>query len=511
MTESNGELVVFDSTSKQWCRHPWQDVHARAEQMAREIAKDPSPLGLIGDPGFDVIAAIQGAWLAGTAVTIAPGPIRGADTVRWAETTVARYEAMGVRTVLGNGEQLELLASVSSSLTVVPATDFCTQDGGLGIERRTPTGPAILQSTAGSTGEPRTAVLSPDAVLANAQGLLQRLEVDGRTDIGFTWLPLYHDMGLAFLTANMVSGMSTWIVSNSAFAAAPFKWLDWLTESRATVTAAPNFAYDIVGRYGKFLKDVDMSAIRVAISGGEPIDAKAFDVFLEQTARFGFDPGAAAPAYGMAESTCAITMPAAGDGARYDEVQVDGATRRYAVLGEPIDGMEIRVVEASTRAPSVSGREVGEIEARGTSMMSGYLGHPPLAQDEWFRTGDLGYLVDGRLVICGRTKELVIVAGRNLFPIEIERAAAEVEGVRSGGVVAMARENTARPGLVMVAEYRGTDQESARSAVIGAVASACGIVPGDVVFVEAGTLPRTTSGKLRRLEVKRLVETGALA
>lgn len=510
MTESTGELVVFESEKKEWRRYPWKDVYARAEKIAHEISKNPSPVGLIGDPGFDLIATIQGAWLAGTAVTILPGPVRGADTARWAEATVARYENMGVRTVLGSGDQRTILASVSSSLHVVEASEFGT-GAEVFEESSAITSPAILQGTAGSTGEPRTAVLSPAAVLANARGLLQRLSVDGRTDIGFTWLPLYHDMGLAFLTANMVSGMSTWIVSNSAFAAAPFKWLDWLTESRATITAAPNFAYDIVGRYGKFLNDADLSSIRVAISGGEPIDPKAFDVFLQQTARFGFDPAAAAPAYGMAESTCAITMPAAGDGARYDDAEVDGSPRRYAVLGRPIDGMEVRIAEAAVETPVIVGRDVGEIEVRGTSMMSGYLGQDSLAESEWFKTGDLGYLVDGSLVICGRAKELVIVAGRNLFPAEIERAAAQVEGVRSGGVVAMAREGTARPGLVMVAEYRGTEQESARSNVIGAVASVCGIVPGDVVFVEAGTLPRTTSGKLRRLEVKRLVETGVLA
>ena len=149
----------------------------------------------------------------------------------------------------------------------------------------------------------------------------------------------------------------------------------------------------------------------------------------------------------------------------------------------------------------IPGRDVGEIEIRGSSMMSGYLGAEPHDRATWFPTGDLGYLTDGGLVVCGRVKELITVAGRNIFPTEVERVAAQVRGVREGAVVA-AGTNGIRPALVITAEFRGPDEAGARSELVQRVASECGGVPADVVFVPPGSLPRTSSGKLRRLEVK---------
>ena len=148
--------------------------------------------------------------------------------------------------------------------------------------------------------------------------------------------------------------------------------------------------------------------------------------------------------------------------------------------------------------------EVGEVEIRGTSMMSGYIGEAPLKPGTWFPTGDLGYLTDDGLVVCGRAKEIITIAGRNVFPTEIERVAAETRGVREGAVVAVGMDvGPTRQGLIITAEFRGPDEPGARSELVAKVASECGVVPSDVVFVRPGSLPRTSSGKLRRLEVKR--------
>jgi long-chain-fatty-acid--[acyl-carrier-protein] ligase len=152
--------------------------------------------------------------------------------------------------------------------------------------------------------------------------------------------------------------------------------------------------------------------------------------------------------------------------------------------------------------------DVGEIEIRGQSLMTGYHGIDPLGDETWLSTGDLGYLTDDGLVVCGRVKELISLAGRNIFPAEVEQVAAQVPGVRAGAVVAVGTgEGTARPGLVVAAEYRGRDEASARSEVTRRVASVCGVVPANVVLLTPGSLPRTSSGKLRRLEVKRNLES----
>jgi long-chain-fatty-acid--[acyl-carrier-protein] ligase len=196
-----------------------------------------------------------------------------------------------------------------------------------------------------------------------------------------------------------------------------------------------------------------------------------------------------------------------------DEVTVrtsDGrSVRRHAVLGEAIPGMQVRISPHDGDS-DIAGRDVGEVEIRGTSMMSGYVGGDPYEGQNWFPTGDLGYLVDGGLVVCGRAKELITVAGRNIFPAEVERVAAQIAGVREGAVVAVGTgEGSIRPGLVIAAEFRGRDEAGARSELVQQVASQCGVVPSDVVFVKPGSLPRTSSGKLRRLAVKQDLEAGS--
>jgi long-chain-fatty-acid--[acyl-carrier-protein] ligase len=224
-------------------------------------------------------------------------------------------------------------------------------------------------------------------------------------------------------------------------------------------------------------------------------------------APFGFRASAATPAYGMAESTCAVTMPEPATGLRIDERTESGTPQEYALLGRPIPGMELRIRPAENNPDD----RIGEVEIRGNSMMDGYFGDagsPAGLDTQWFRTGDIGYLVDGELVICGRSKEVITIAGRNIFPTEIEQVAGQVEGVRQGAVVAVGSgSGAAQSRLLIAAESLGSDHDVIRSAVIKRVISVCGVTPADVVLMPPGSLPRTSSGKLRRLEVGRQLAT----
>jgi long-chain-fatty-acid--[acyl-carrier-protein] ligase len=511
MTGSAHDLVVFDTEAGEWQRHPWQQVHARAESIAARIldGDDDGAVGLVGEPTADLVAAIQGTWLAGRSLSILPGPVRGADPAQWAQATLDRFHGIGVRTVLSHGPVLDLLQAEGADRPLAVA-DVAAAAG----TRRSVTPvaaasdvPAVLQGTAGSTGTPRTAQLSPAAVLANVSGLSKHVDVDPAADVGCSWLPLYHDMGLTFLLSAALTGSEQWLAPTAAFAASPFRWLSWLHDSRATMTAAPNFAYSVIGKYARRVPEVDLGRLRVAINGGEPVDCEGLERFVAEMAKFGLDSGALMPSYGLAEATCAVTAPRPGTGLQYDEViHADAANnRRHAVLGEPIPGMQIRIRPVVDDHEELPQREVGEVEIRGTSMMSGYLGQDALAPDGWFATGDLGYLTDAGLVVCGRAKEIISIAGRNVFPTEIERIAAQVRGVREGAVVAVGTDGI-RPGLVIAAEFRGRDEAGARADLISRVASQCGVVPADVVFLAPGSLPRTSSGKLRRLDVKRNLE-----
>jgi len=515
MAGSGSDLVVLDTATGSWSRHPWPEVHARAENVADRVAQEGSAaVGLVGDPTVELISAIPGAMFAGAAVSILPGPVRGADPAQWAQATLARFRAIGVRTVFSHGEQLAQLRGGDDAIAVHDVTTVAHAQRSVGLSLPGDTGDvAILQGTAGSTGTPRTAQISVAAALANVHGLIARVGV-GRGDRGHSWLPIYHDMGLAFLLTCALSGIDLWQAPTTAFAASPFGWLKWLNESRATLTAAPNMAYHLMGKYSSRLDGVDLSHLRFALNGGEPVDCDGTERFATGMARFGFDAGALSPSYGLAESTCAVSIPVPGTGMRVDEVSVDTeagpTTRKHAVLGEAIPGMQVRVTPAGAQTTDVSGREVGEIEVRGTSLMSGYVGEDTIDAEDWLPTGDLGYFVDGGLVVCGRAKELITVAGRNVFPTEVERVAAQVKGVREGGVVAIGTsEHATRPGLVIAVEFRGGDEAAARSELVRRVASECGVVPADVVFVKPGSLPKTSSGKLRRLEVKRNLEVAS--
>jgi long-chain-fatty-acid--[acyl-carrier-protein] ligase len=511
MTSSTRDLVLLDQQSGRWHRHPWPEVLQRARHTAaRLLDADADAVGLVGEPTVELVAAIVGGFLAGAGVSILPGPVRGADPAQWAQATLNRFAGIGVRHVFSHGTPLALLSAAESPSVIGDLVEVARPGAAAPVPPADRGAAAVLQGTAGSTGAPRTAVISPDALLANLRGLVARAEVaDG--GVGCSWLPLYHDMGLSFLLSGLLAGVELWQAPTAAFAASPFRWLSWLHDSRATYTAAPNMAYGLIGRYARRVSDVDLSHLRFALNGGEPVDCEFTARFATEMARFGFPAGALTPSYGLAEATCAVTVPAPGTGLQIDEVRVRtnaGETvRTHAVLGAAIAGMEVRINTDVEHQIGVADRTVGEVEIRGTSMMTGYHGTPGRAADSWFATGDLGYLTDGGLVVCGRAKEIITVAGRNIFPTEIETAAAQTPGVREGAVVAVATdERSVRPGLVVVAEFRGRDEAGARSELVQRVASECGLVPSDVVFAKPGSLPRTSSGKLRRLEVKRSLE-----
>lgn len=510
MTSASTRLAVFDSDGA-WAHHPWPEVHARAENVAERIADDGAKaVGLIGDPTVHYVAAIPGTFFAGAAISILPGPIRRADPQQWARGTLDRFRSIGVTTVFSHDAELELLRGCDDAMAVHDLTEVAHARRSTTFHGPQHADVAILQGTAGSTGTPRTAQISPSAALANVRGLVSHVNVDHRTR-SHSWLPIYHDMGLAMLLVATLGQADLWQAPTSAFAGNPFAWLKWLTESRATMTAAPNMAYNLIGKYASGLSGFDLSNLGFTLNGGEPVDCEGYQRFSDEMTRFGFDSGSLAPSYGLAESTCAVTIPVPFSGFRVDDVTVTTdagvATRRFAVLGHPIPGMEVRLNTDQPHVTEVTGRDVGEIEVRGTSLMTGYVGHAPLDPESWFPTGDLGYLTDDGLVVCGRAKELITVAGRNVFPTEIERIAGQIDGVRDGCVVAIGTgEASARPGLVIAAEFKGDDEPAARSAVVARVASECGVVPADVVFLKPGALPRTSSGKLRRLEVKRTLE-----
>jgi long-chain-fatty-acid--[acyl-carrier-protein] ligase len=509
-------LVILDRRTNTWQTYSWDSIYQLGCRVAADLRRGTAkaartPVGIVGEPTAELVGIIIGSWIAGRSIAVLPGSVRGASATGWAQATVARLSDIGCHIVYSAGTQLEQLQSCQSALTLRDTQSVAAL-------RSATTAPvevsaecaAIMQGTAGSTGVPKTAVQSRRAVLSHFRAVAERVGLQPEHDVLCSWLPLYHDMGLALLVLGMCSGVRFWLTGPAAFSRAPLNWIDWLSQSKATVLGAPNFAYDLVGRYAKRIEDADLSAVRVAFNGGEPVDVLAMERFGAEMERFGFDQRALTPAYGLAEATCGLTIPTPGLGLRCDRLHPAGESTptRNTLLGRPLGGMEIRIVPGRVDMPATPQRAAGEVEFRGPTMMSGYLhDERVLGPQDWCPTGDIGYLHDGELVICGRLKEMMTFAGRNLFPQQIEEVAARIPGIDRGAVVAATVQPDAesprqRTALVIVAEYRGdAEHGSVTDQICELVASECGVVPSRIELVARGSLPRTTSGKLRRLAV----------
>jgi fatty-acyl-CoA synthase len=293
--------------------------------------------------------------------------------------------------------------------------------------------------------------------------------------------------------------------------------MEWISTFGGTATAGPNFSYVLAARALRRSERLDLSRLRIALNGAEPVDPATVASFIEAGAPHGLRPGAVFPAFGMAEVAIAGTFPEPMSGLRTDPIDLRVLeTERYAapvaataalarslaILGRPVLGLEVRVVDPIT-GDELMEREVGELELRGSSVTPGYYKRPDanaeLFHDGWLRTGDLAYLLDGEMVMCGRIKDMIIVGGRNVFPEDVERALADVDGVRAGNVIAFGIDGQqGKEGLVVVAESKGDDHAEVRRSVAQRVRDAIGLPAKEIVLVEPGSLPKTSSGKLQR-------------
>src|SRR5690606_5407248 len=316
---------------------------------------------------------------------------------------------------------------------------------------------ALRQLTSGSTGSPKAVVITHRNSYSNAEAMFVGAEYDVDNDVMVSWLPCFHDMGMiGFLTVPMYFGAELVKVTPLDFLRDTLLWAKLIDKYKGTMTAAPNFAYAL---FAKRLRrqakpgEFDLSTLRFALSGAEPVEPADVEDLLDAGKPFGLDPGAILPAYSMAETTLAVSFSPCGAGLTVDEVDADllaalrravpatkGHTKRLAELGPLLTDLEARVIDDHGNV--MPPRGVGVIELRGECVTPGYMtmgGFIP-AQDEhgWYDTGDLGYITEeGNVVVCGRVKDVIIMAGRNIYPTDIERAAGRVEGVRPGCAVAV--------------------------------------------------------------------------
>ncbi|MFI0528319.1 MAG: AMP-binding protein, partial [Ilumatobacteraceae bacterium] len=446
----------------------WAQLHDEARVVAAALqARGLVPgdhVAILGPTSRSLMTIIQGCWLAGIASMVLPLPMRMGSLDVFVETTRARIRHGDAKLILiddmlaafyaagPDDPPIEPMAAVLPGFAGVPTSDRWEQPA------HDPERLVILQYTSGSTSEPK-GVMIPDRVLrANLDASCTAAQL-GVGEVMVSWLPLYHDMGLVgFLSLPMTVGVDLVQAAPQDFLAKPGNWMQWISDWRGTATAGPNFAWVLATRALGRMEGLDLSCLTLALSGAEPVDPNAVDAFVGAAQPFGFSAGSVFPAFGMAEVAIGGAFPPRHRGMVTDSVdreflerervakpldladaQEELDVRRLPLLGKAVPGLEMKVVNPDSYE-EVPERHVGELLLRGTSVTSGYYKRPDataaLFRDGWLCTGDLAYLVDGELVLCGRIKDVIIVGGRNVFPEDIERAVAVIDGVRAGNVIA---------------------------------------------------------------------------
>jgi fatty-acyl-CoA synthase len=514
-------------------RHGWGEVHQRARRIAGGLAAAGIGHGdavavLAGQP-VEIAPTAQGLWMRGASLTMLHQPTPRTDLVLWATETGRVVDALGAAAVIISEPFLAAAPVLADrGVKVLVIADLLASD---------PIDPldtdeddiALLQLTSGSTGPPKAVRITFRNLASNADAMFVGAEYDLDTDVIVSWLPLFHDMGMTgFLVVPMYFGAELVKVTPMDFLLDTLLWAKLIDKYKGTMTAAPNFAYAVLAKRlrkqqpGQF----DLSSLRWALSGAEQVEPAVVEDLCDAGAPFGLRREAILPAYGMAETTVAVSFSECGTGLVIDEVDADmlavlhravpattGNVRRLATLGPLLAGLEARVIDED--ANELPTRGVGVIQVRGEPVSPGYttLAGFVSGQDEqgWYDTGDLGYLTEkAHIVVCGRVKDVIIMAGRNVYPTDIERAAARVAGVRPGCAVAV-RLNAGhrRETFAVAVESNAFDDRGAARRIQRAVAHEVflevDVRPRNVVVLAPGTIPKTPSGKLRRAHALSLV------
>jgi acyl-CoA synthetase (AMP-forming)/AMP-acid ligase II len=389
---------------------------------------------------------------------------------------------------------------------------------------------ALLQFTSGSTAAPKGVVLTHTGLRANMAAISGPDGLDaGPSDRGVSWLPLYHDMGLiGMLLSAVYATVDTVIMSPAWFLKRPTAWLEAMSTFRGTISFAPNFAYELCVRRVKpsQVAALDLSSWRIAGCGAEPVRPETLRAFADHFAPAGFDASSFTPSYGLAENALAVAFSRrrlrvdAVDGTRLvrDSVAVPLAddapgVMRFVSCGRTFSDHEIRIVgDDGTQQPE---RHVGSIVTRGPSVMREYFEDPEATdealRDGFLHTGDLGYIADGDLFLCGRTKDLIIRHGRKYHPQDLESTIGELPGIRQSAVVVFGIDRGDAPDdVIAVLEARASTAAGMVDRVRRRIRETAGLELDHVVLTPPGTIPRTTSGKVRRSETRAQFQAGLL-
>lgn len=507
---------------------------AWARLLAHHGVRRGDRVVLLVPTGPVFVTALLGAMLAGAAAVPLATPLTFGSIEPFLRNLGAILKSADARALIVSPRVLKVLQTHGVDLPIPPVvlteadvTGAPARDVPLPEIHGTDT--ALIQYTSGTTGHPKGVMIPHAALVSNAFAIASGLRIT-EADVGVSWLPLFHDMGLIGVLLTAVSHpYALHLAGPEYFAMGAERWMRLASKVRATITAAPNFAYEHCAKRATKLDGERLDSLRLALNGAEPVHATTVRRFADALAPNGLGPTVSLPVYGMAECTLAVSFAEPG---RFDTMLVDrarlerdgvviGATgddaREVVSVGAPVAGTSVRVTDATGRTLPVG--QVGLLRVAGTSVMDGYFRDDAASasalKDGWLDTGDLGFIAAGQLYVTGRAKDVIIVGGRNVYPYDLERVATDACDLRAGGVVAFGRQgvDTGTEAIVLVAESSEKDP-SRREGLVrelrGSILATLGVKVDDIHLVPLGAVPRTTSGKARRRECARLVETGAL-
>lgn len=526
--------VVLVDAREEETRLAWKTIRERALRVAgglRRLGVEPKDrVALVLPTGGDFLDAFFGALLCGAVPVPLYPPVRLGRLDDYARTTARMLEVVGAKIVLSDRRVRLLLGPPLDQARPPLGCPTVTELSGgaeMAEELAGPDDLGLIQFSSGSTVDPKPVALTHAHLLAQCTALkLLMPQRPGTREKGVSWLPLYHDMGLigCLLAAVFWPGELV-LLPPEAFLARPALWLRALSRHRGTVSAAPNFAYGLCLKRIKDeeLEGVDLSDWTYALNGAEPISRDLMERFSTRFGRHGFRREALMPVYGLSEAALALTFTAPraekavvslDPGLLAKAGEVAPGPRPVVSVGSPVPGCALEARGADGAA--LPERKLGRIFARAPYVMRGYFGFPEATAralvDGWLDTGDLGFIDDGQLYVCGRAKDLVIIRGANHAPQEFEECLDGVPGVRTGCAVALGHFEPALQEEVLwvIAETAGAPPPDLEARVSQAIVARTAIRPYRVQLVAPGALPRTSSGKLKRAEALRQALAGEL-
>ena len=516
----------------------YAEVQTAAWRVARSLVESGLRRGdlvaLVLPEADDFLTALFGASTAGLIPASLHAPATTSDLSRYLDLTAAILRASDAKAVVTTSALAPAFEAVRRdcpSLEIVLARETLDAPPIEPDAHPALDDIAFVQFTSGSTSAPKGVALSHRNLSVNVDaingpaGLMTRW-----SDVAVSWLPLNHDMGLVGMALGpLYSARPGVLMSTQAFVKRPVEWLRAITRFRGSISFAPNFAYDLCVRRVKDrdLDGLDLSSWRVAGCGAEPVHADTLAAFAEKFASAGFRATSFLPSYGLAEHVVAATFPPRERVPRSERVSAalltdervarpanGGATLTFVSCGVALPDHRVRI--AGDDGGALPERHVGEILLAGPSVMVGYYKQPALTddvvRDGWLHTGDLGYVSNGELFVCGRVKDIIIVNGRKYHPQDLEWAVDDLPGVRRGRVVAFGVVEHGRADrVVIVAEPNGTSpRDELVDAIRRRISDLFGLYVDDVALARGGTVERTTSGKVQRTATRALYERGDL-